>query len=259
VKKMQLDFQGKRVLVTGSTMGIGLGIAEAFHLAGATVAINGRSGDSVAKAIAALGGGSRLVAAPGDFGSSVERNAALDKLLRDSAGLDILVNNAGLGEDCPVDAITEAYWERLVALNLKGAFFASQTCLPALRASRGCIINVSSGLGLMAGFPGTIVYCMTKSAMIQMTKSMAFELAADGVRVNSLIPGWTDTPMIRRENEKAGNNALVDYINYTTPAGRAGTVEECAGAALYLAAPFASFTTGAALVVDGGLTAGRYI
>jgi NAD(P)-dependent dehydrogenase (short-subunit alcohol dehydrogenase family) len=111
----------------------------------------------------------------------------------------------------------------------------------------------------MAGPPGTIVYCMTKSAMVQMTKSMAFELAAEGVRVNSLIPGWTDTPMIRHENEKAGNNALIDYINYTTPAGRMGTVEECAGAALYLAAPFASFTTGTTLVIDGGLTVGRFI
>jgi NAD(P)-dependent dehydrogenase (short-subunit alcohol dehydrogenase family) len=258
MKTMELDFRGKRVLVTGSTMGIGRGIAEAFHQAGATVAINGRSRDSVANAITAMGA-DRLVAAPGDFSSSAQRNAALEKLLRELGGLDILVNNAGGGDDCPIDTITEAYWENVVALNLKGAFFATQTCLPALRASRGCIINVSSGLGVIAGFAGTIVYCMTKSAMLQMTKSMAFELAADGVRVNSLVPGWTDTPMIRRENEKAGDNVLIDYINYTTPAGRAGTVEECAGAALYLAAPFASFTTGAALVVDGGLTAGRYI
>jgi NAD(P)-dependent dehydrogenase (short-subunit alcohol dehydrogenase family) len=254
-----LDFEGKRVLVTGSTMGIGGGIAEAFHQAGATVAINGRTADSVARAIAAMGGGDRLIAAPGDFGSSSERNATVGSLLHRLGGLDVLVNNAGVGDDCLIDDITEAYWQRVLALNLKGAFFASQTCLAALRASQGCILNVSSGLGLIAGFAGTIGYCMTKSAMLQMTRSMAVELAPDGVRVNSLVPGWTDTPMIRRENEKAGNNALIDYINYTTPAARAGTVEECAGAALYLASPLARYTTGASLVVDGGLTAGRYI
>jgi NAD(P)-dependent dehydrogenase (short-subunit alcohol dehydrogenase family) len=95
--------------------------------------------------------------------------------------------------------------------------------------------------------------------MVQMTRMMALDLAEHGVRVNTLVPGWIDTPMIRRENEALGNNGLFDYINTTTPVGRIGTAAECAAAILYLAAPFASFTTGATLCADGGLTAGHYV
>jgi NAD(P)-dependent dehydrogenase (short-subunit alcohol dehydrogenase family) len=146
----------------------------------------------------------------------------------------------------------------MLALNLKGAFFTSQACIPALKASRGCIVNVASGLGVIGGPPGSLVYSTSKSAMIQMTRMMALELAPDGVRVNNIVPGWIDTPMIRRENELTGNNGLLDYIEHTTPVGRIGTVEECACAILYLAAPFAAFTTGATLCADGGLTAGHY-
>jgi NAD(P)-dependent dehydrogenase (short-subunit alcohol dehydrogenase family) len=90
-----------------------------------------------------------------------------------------------------------------------------------------------------------------------MGRMMALELATEGVRVNNLVPGWIDTPMIRRENELAGNSALLNYIEATTPMARIGTAEECAGAVLYLAAPFAAFTTGATLCADGGLSAGR--
>ncbi len=256
---IQFDFSGKRVLVTGSTIGIGRGAAEAFHDLGATVAINGRSAGSVSTAITELGGGSRLVPAPGDLSSVSEIQRVLGKLIAQLGGLDILVNNAGRGDDCLIDNVTEEYWERMLALNLKGAFFTSQACVPALKHSKGCIVNVASGLGVMGGPPGSVVYSTTKTAMVQMTRMMALDLAEHGVRVNTLVPGWIDTPMIRRENESLGNNGLIDYINTTTPVGRIGTAAECAGAILYLAAPFASFTTGAVLCADGGLTAGHYV
>jgi len=255
---MQLDFSDKRVLITGSTMGIGYAAAKAFYDLGATVAINGRSAESVAEAIQKLGGGSRLIPAPGDLSAVVIIRDVIGTLLSDLKGLDILVNNAGRGDDCLVDNVTEEYWEKMLALNLKGAFFTSQACLPALRESRGCIINVASGLGVIGGPPGSTVYSTTKTAMIQMTRMMALDLALEGVRVNNIVPGWIDTPMIRRENELTGNNGLLDYIEHTTPVGRIGTADECAGAILYLAAPFASFTTGATLCADGGLTAGHY-
>jgi NAD(P)-dependent dehydrogenase (short-subunit alcohol dehydrogenase family) len=254
----QLDFSNKRVLVTGSTLGIGRAAAEAFHSLGATVAINGRTAASVAKTIDELGGGTRLVAAPGDLSSLPEIRSVVPRVIAAMGGLDVLVNNAGRGDDCLIDKVTEEYWEKMLALNLKGAFFTSQVCMEALKASRGSIVNVASGLGVMGGPPGSVVYSTTKTAMVQMTRMMALELAQQHVRVNNLVPGWIDTPMIRRENELAGDNALVDYINSTTPVGRLGTVEECAGAILYLAAPFAGFTTGATLVADGGLTAGHY-
>jgi NAD(P)-dependent dehydrogenase (short-subunit alcohol dehydrogenase family) len=256
---IKFDFSGKRVLVTGSTLGIGHASAKAFHEHGAVVAINGRTEESVARTIAELGGGDRLVAAPGDLSSVASIRHVVATLIERLGGLDILINNAGRGDDRPVDQISEDYWEMMLALNLKGVFFATQACLRALKQSRGCIVNVASGLGLIGGPAGSVVYTTTKTAVVQMTRMIALELALDGVRVNTLIPGWIDTPMIRRENELAGNNALLDYIAATTPVGRIGTVEECAHAILYLAAPFASFTTGSTLVADGGLTAGRYL
>jgi NAD(P)-dependent dehydrogenase (short-subunit alcohol dehydrogenase family) len=239
-------------------MGIGYAAAEAFHELGATVAINGRSAGSVAEAIEKLAGADRLLAAPGDLSSTSVINNVVGALIRQLGGLDILVNNAGRGDDCLVDNVTEEYWDKMLALNLKGAFFTSQACLPALKASKGCIVNVASGLGVIGGPPGSLVYSTTKTAMVQMTRMMALDLATDGVRVNSIVPGWIDTPMIRRENELTGNNGLLAYIEHTTPVGRIGTPEECAGAILYLAASFATFTTGATLCADGGLTAGHY-
>ncbi|MGA2842077.1 MAG: SDR family oxidoreductase [Steroidobacteraceae bacterium] len=257
--KIQFDFSDKRVLVTGSTMGIGRAAAEAFRELGATVAINGRTDASVAKAIAELGGGPHLVAAPGDLSTTTEINTVIGALLARWDGIDVLVNNAGRGDDCVVDNVTEEYWEKMLALNLKGAFFTTQACIPALKVSRGCVVNVASGLGVMGGPPGSVVYSTTKTAMVQMTKMMALEFAQQGVRVNAIVPGWIDTPMIRTENERLGDNGLFDYIELTTPVGRIGTSEEMAGAILYLAAPFASFTTGSVLVADGGLTSGHYV
>jgi NAD(P)-dependent dehydrogenase (short-subunit alcohol dehydrogenase family) len=255
---MQLDFSGKRVLVTGSTMGIGRGAAQAFHELGATVAINGRSEQSVAQAISEMGAGKRLVAAAGDLSNTATIRATIERTLDALGGLDILINNAGRADDCLVDNVTEEYWERMLALNLKGAFFLAQACIPALKQSKGSIVNVASGLGLIGGPPGSAVYSATKGAMVQMTRMMAMELSNQGVRVNTLVPGWIETPMIIRENQLAGDNALYSYIETTCPMGRIGTIDECMGAILYLSAPFASYTTGATLCADGGLTAGHY-
>ncbi len=253
----RMDFTGKRVLVTGSTMGIGRGAAEAFHSLGATVAINGRTEASVAAAISEMGGGNRLVPAPGDLSSTAAIDHTIGTLLARLGGLDVLVNNAGRGDDCAVESVTEEYWERMLALNLKGAFFTAKACIPALTSSKGCIVNIASGLGVMGGPPGSLVYSTTKTALVQMTRMMALDLAKDGVRINNMVPGWIDTPMIRRENALS-NNGLLEYIEHTTPMGRIGTIEDCAGAILYLAAPIAAFTTGATLCADGGLTAGHY-
>lgn len=254
---IQFDFTGKRVLVTGSTKGIGRGAAEGFHALGATVTINGRTADSVAQAIAELGGGNRLVAAPGDLSSVSVIREVVPRAIESMGGLDILVNNAGRGDDCPVDDITEAYWEKMVALNLKGAFFMAQACVPALRRSKGCIVNVASMLGVMGGPAGTVVYSATKGGVVQMTRMMALELSREGIRVNTLCPGWIDTPMIQHENELAGDDALYNYISGTSPLRRIGTIDECTGAILYLSAPFAGYTTGATLVADGGISSGH--
>ena len=254
---MQLDFAGKRVLVTGSTKGIGRGAAEGFHELGARVAINGRSVETVAQAIEEMGGGERLIAAPGDLSSVAGVNKTVSAAIAELGGLDVLVNNAGRGDDRPIDGIDEDYWQMMIDLNLKGAFFTAQACVPALKESRGNIINIASMMGVMGGPEGLIVYCTTKGAMIQMTRMMALDLSRDGVRVNNLCPGWIDTPMIQNENEIAGNDALLNYINADCPLGRIGHVDETTGAILYFASQNAGYTTGATLVADGGISEGR--
>jgi 3-oxoacyl-[acyl-carrier protein] reductase len=251
------DFTGRRVLVTGSTLGIGRAAAEAFWALGASVTINGRTTESVDCAIRDLGGGPRFVAAPGDLSITRERTQTIAKAIANLGGLDVLVNNAGRGDDCLVDNVTEEYWQRMVDLNLKAAFFTAQACVPELKKTRGNIVNVSSALGLIGGPAGSVVYATTKGAVVQMTRMMALALAPDGVRVNALCPGWIDTPMIRRDNATAGANALYKYIDGIVPAGRIGTPEETVGAILYLAASSSSYTTGAILSTDGGLAAGH--
>jgi len=251
-----LDFTGRRVFVTGSTLGIGRAVAEAFHSLGATVAVNGRSPESVDRLISELGGGDRLIAAPGDIATGEGRKAAVRRALDGLGGLDVLVNNAGRGDDAPVEAVTEEYWNAMLDLNLKATFFVTKDCLPALSKSKGNVVNVASVAGVISGPPGSSVYSTTKGAVVQMTRMLALHTAKDQVRVNTLCPGFIDTPMIRKDNELTGG-ALFQFVEALTPLGRVGTAEECAGAVLYLAAPFAGYTTGAVLIADGGVTAGH--
>ena len=253
---MQMDFTGKRVLVTGSTMGIGRGAAEGFHELGATVAVNGRTAASVARVIKDMGSGDRLIAAPGDFSKVSDIHRVIPETIAALGGLDILINNAGRGDEALIDDIDEAHWNMVLALNLKGAFFTIQACLPALKESKGNIVNVASMLGVMGAPAGNLVYSTTKGAMVNMTRMMALELARDGVRVNNLCPGWIDTSMFKHFNDEAGGG-LYEYIAADCPLGRIGQVNETTGAILYLSSANAGYTTGSTLVTDGGITSGH--
>lgn len=253
----RLDFGGKRVLVTGGTRGIGRATVEAFHGLGATVAVNGTTAEGVAKAIAAIGGGKRLVPAPGDLATVAACRRVVEGAVSAMGGLDVLVNNAGLGDDCPIDEVDEAFWERMTAVNLRAPLFCAKFAAPALRQSKGNIVNVASMLGVIGGPAGTTVYATTKGGLVNMTRVLALELAPDGVRVNALCPGWILTDMIRHDNEQQGG-ALFKEIERTAPLARVGTVEECAGSILYLASNrHAGYTTGAVLVNDGGISSGH--
>ena len=251
-----MDFTDKRVLVTGGSRGIGFAIAEAFLDAGARVAVNGRTEQSVSAAMEKLGRGERVVAAPGDIGTVPGCELAVKTAIDALGGLDVLVNNAGVGAGRPIEDCDEAMWDAHVDVNLKGLFFCCRAALPELRESKGNIVNISSDAGLM-GCPGIVVYCASKGGVVNMTRAMALEVAPE-VRVNSVCPGYVDTDMIRRKINKSEDPAAVEksMADYA-PLKRIGTTAEIAHSVLYLASHEARFITGTALAIDGGSTAGH--
>jgi NAD(P)-dependent dehydrogenase (short-subunit alcohol dehydrogenase family) len=250
-----MQFVDKRVLVTGATRGIGHATAKAFLAGGARVAVNGRTEDSVARAVHSLGGGDRLVSAPGDISSAETCDTMVTDAVGELGGLDVLVNNAGVYFSGSMADTGEANWDYVFDANVKGLFFCSRSALPALRLSRGNVVNVASEAGL-AGYADSTAYCASKGAVVNLTRSMALELAPD-IRVNCVCPGVIDTDLARAGfaidgDEAAGLRRQVS--NY--PVGRLGTPEEVAKAIVYLASEDAGFVNGIALPIEGGATAG---
>ena len=254
---IQFDFTGKRVLVTGGTRGIGNAVVDAFHNAGAHVAINGRTLDSVEKVISRMNGKNRLVAAPGDIGTVSGCEDAVKSALDGFGGLDVLVNCAGVGTDVSIEDSDESIWDETMNVNLKGTFFCCRAALGALRLAGGSIINVASDAGLM-GNPGSSVYCASKGGVVNMTRALALELAPQ-VRINCVCPGYVDTDLVRRDwidkddDPESLEKMLCDYA----PMKRMATAVEIANSILYLATVEADFITGSALQIDGGSTAGH--
>jgi len=251
-----MDFTDKRVLVTGGSRGIGFAIVRAFLGAGARVAVNGRSSQSVSAAIEQLGGGERLVGAPGDIGTVAGCERVVKTAEEAFAGLDILANSAGIGIGRPLAECDEAMWDATMDVNLKGTFFCCRAAHPALREAKGTIVNIASDAGLM-GIPGLAVYCASKGGVVNLTRALALEMAPD-VRVNSICPGYVDTDMIRSGSRDpvesaAAERSMIDYA----PLKRIATPAEIADAVLYLCSDEARFMTGAALSIDGGTTAGH--
>ena len=254
---MRFDFTNKRVLVTGGTRGIGNAVVHAFKKAGAYVAINGRTADSVEKIINSISDNERLFAAPGDVGTVVGCEKAVNGAIEVLGGLDILVNSAGVGVDVSMEESDESLWDKTLSVNLKGTFFCCRAALGALRESGGNIINIASDAGLM-GNPNSSIYCASKGGVVNMTRALALELAPE-VRVNCVCPGYVDTDMVRRDWIDKGDNPasmekmLCDYA----PMKRMATPEEIASSVLYLATAESEFITGSALQIDGGSTAGH--
>ncbi len=252
-----MTFDNKAVLITGASRGIGRATAQAFLDGGARVAINGRTQDSVAQAIEALGNHDRLATAPGDVATAAGCEAVVGAALEALGGLDVLVNSAGVFERRPLAESDEAFWDSMIDINVKGTYFCSRAALPALEESGGAIVNLASIAGL-EGYAGVTVYCASKGAIVNLTRAMAIELAP-AVRVNCVCPGVIDTDMARLGFSEDGEARadLVDQAEFH-PMKRVGTAEEVAKAILYLASPDAGFITGAALPIDGGVTAGGH-
>ena len=252
-----MDFTGKRVLVTGGTRGIGRAAVEGFLARGARVAVNGRSEQSVGRALGELDAGDRVIVAAGDVGKVRECESVIDQAVGGLGGLDVLVNNAGVGYGALIDKADEELWDATMNINLKGTFFCSKYAVPALREARGNIVNVASVLGLIAQSGSGAIYTTSKGGVINMTRALAMELAPE-VRVNAFCPGYIETDMIRDQAIGTGDpEAYYANLSAWHPLGRIGRVEEMIDGILYLASDGASFTTGAILTADGGAAIGH--
>jgi NAD(P)-dependent dehydrogenase (short-subunit alcohol dehydrogenase family) len=247
---MMKSFEGKRVLVTGGSRGIGRATVEAFREAGARVAVNGRTAESTAEGIVAMGDDG-LIAAPGDIGTVAGCEAAVGAALDAFGGLDVLVNSAGVAKARSVETCDEAFWDEVIDINLKGTFFCIRAAAAALRESRGSIVNVASTSGL-TGDANLSTYCASKGGVVLLTKALSAEFAPE-VRINCVCPGWVDTDMakvyINRSDDPAAARAEIDA---DSPMGRIARPDEIAASILYLASKAAGIVTGVVLPIDGG-------
>jgi NAD(P)-dependent dehydrogenase (short-subunit alcohol dehydrogenase family) len=252
-----MRLNNKVALITGGTSGIGEATALLFAKEGAEVAITGRNkqrGPVVVKRIQEVGSGAIFIHA--DVSSAGDCRRVVEETKEEFGRLDILFNNAGVFYPHTALECSEKEWDEQIDINLKGTFLMSKFALPVMIAQRGgVIINNASGWGIVGG-DRAVAYCASKGGVVLMTKAMAIDHGAQGIRVNCVCPGDVETPMLPADAKMRGMK-WDEYIAGCAkrPLGRVGTVEEIAKAVLFLASDDSSFMTGAALVVDGGGTA----
>jgi gluconate 5-dehydrogenase len=252
MSKALFDLGGKRALVTGSSQGIGLALAQGLGAAGATIVLNGRDADKLNTARANLAEKDiNATVAAFDVTDEAAVSSAIDRIESMQGPIDILVNNAGMQFRTPLEDFPLEKWRELMRVNVESAFIVGKAVAKGMIArKRGKIINISSVQSEL-GRPTIAPYTATKGAIKMLTKGMCADWAKHGIQVNAIGPGYFKTPL---------NQALVDnpefsaWLEKRTPAGRWGTVDELVGAAIFLASPASSFVNGHILYVDGGIT-----
>lgn len=249
----RMSFAGKVVIVTGATSGIGRATAMAFGRDGAAVVLVGRQDAalaSVAEAVRAAGG------APATCQADVTAAEAPDRIVKTAVetfgALDVLVNAAGVIAGGTLDATTDEIWDTMMAVNARAPFRLMRAAAPHLTARKGTVVNVSSVNGLRS-FPGVLAYCVSKSAVDQLTRCAAIEMAPLGVRVNAVNPGVTVTNLHRRSGMDEGQYAaFLERSKTTHPLGRPGQPDDIAALILFLASDRAGWMTGETIPIDGG-------
>jgi NAD(P)-dependent dehydrogenase (short-subunit alcohol dehydrogenase family) len=238
-------FSGRRALVTGAGSGIGEAVARGLHAEGATVVLADRVGGRVRALAEKLGGD----ATPLEL--DVRDEAAVAAAAKQ---LDLLANVAGIGSTTNAPETPLEVWEDVFAVNARGTFLCCKHAIPGMvAAGGGAIVNMAS-VAALVGLKNRAAYSASKGAVVALTRALAIDHVADGVRVNAVCPGTVDSPWVRRLVDEVGES--LDALRDRQPMRRLGTPAEIADAVLYLLSDQAAFVTGTALVIDGGLSAG---
>ncbi|MET7465050.1 SDR family NAD(P)-dependent oxidoreductase [Nonomuraea sp. NPDC005501] len=250
---MNAQLEGKVAIVTGGASGIGRATAQLFAEEGARVVVADIDGPGAETTVARINDArpGAAVAVRADVSAPDDCRLVVDTATRTFGGLHVLFNNAGIIRRTTALHLDVEDWDRVMAVNVRSVFLMCKYAVPAMTEG-GSIVNTGSGWGLKGG-GNALSYCASKAAVVNMTRALAIDHARAGIRVNSVNPGDTDTPMLRDEARQLGE----DWTAFASdaadrPMGRAGTPEEIARAVLFLAGDASSYVTGSALVVDGG-------
>ncbi len=244
-----MKLSGRKAIVTGAAQGIGNAIARKLYSEGCTLALLDINGPGAKKAAAEFDGcfGIRC-----DVSSVPDVSNAVKESVERLGGLDILVNNAGILDSSPIAEVTEALWDRIMAVNLKSVFFMVQQSLPFLKKSgHGRVVNISSVSGRMGGFEAGLGYSASKGGIITLTMGFARQLAPYGITVNAVCPGTTETAILKEFTPET-----VEKLCNLIPLHRLGKPEDVADAVSFLASDDASFITGLLMDVNGGMYMG---
>ena len=256
---------GKVAVITGSTSGIGLGIARAMAEAGAAVVLNSRKAsaesDALVKELGALNGG-KTIFVGADMSVPADIQALIDGAAKALGSVDILVNNAGVQHVAPIDEFPLDKWDQVLATNLSSAFHSTRAALPHMKARKwGRVINISSAHGLIAS-PFKSAYVAAKHGMIGLTKVTAMEVAQQGITANAICPGYVYTPLVEKQIDDQAKahgipreRVIKEVLLVNQPNREFATVEQIGALAVFLSSDAASTTTGTAIPVDGGWTA----
>lgn len=247
---MKNEMQGKRVIVTGASSGIGRAAAERFLSEGASVAMVGRRSNALDEV--ATSDNKRGFPVIADLSKEDQTERCIAEAVEVMGGLDVLVNAAGILKGGRIEDTTIELWDEMMNINLRSIFHLMKLAVPHLESTKGNIVNVSSVTGPRS-FPGVLAYCVSKAALDQLTRCAALELAAKGIRVNAVNPGVVVSGLHRSGgmNEEA-YAAFLEHSKTTHPLGRVGKPEEIADLIYFLASDRGSWITGATVSIDGG-------
>lgn len=252
------SLEGKTAIITGAGSGLGMEVAKGFAMSGANLSLVDLNKESIRKLTEELtSAGFKAIPLETDVTISEQVRSAAQATVKQFGGIDILVNSAGIRtRPMPLEEFDEKEWDRIIDVNLKGVFlFTKYAASEMLKKGKGSIINFGS-MGSIVAIPTSSAYCSSKGGVAMITKTAACEWAKKGIRVNALLPGVFETPIMKQGVEQSKNNPkFIENWLARFPMGRFGKPEEIVGACIFLASDASSYVTGHLLSIDGGCTA----